>query len=213
MRNLIIRILKAFFDFIFFLFGRKEGKSFFTHLSDRIYSAWICRKIGCRHVTFFRKINLICGAKYIYIGEGTVFRKMPVLTAVYKYFDQEFTPSIIIGRNCNFGDYVNITSTNKIIIGDNVLTGRWVTITDNNHGDNSFEQLSTPPILRPVCSKGPVIIDDNVWIGDKATILPGVTIGQGAVIAANTVVTKYVPPFSVVAGNPGRIIKSIKPEN
>lgn len=56
-------------------------------------------------------------------------------------------------------------------------------------------------------SKGPVIIGKNVWIGDKATILPGVTIGEGAVIAANSVVSKNVPPFSVVGGIPARIIK------
>ena len=51
------------------------------------------------------------------------------------------------------------------------------------------------------------MIGDNVWIGDKATVLPGVTIGDGAVIAANAVVTKDVPAFTVVAGNPARIIK------
>ena len=54
-----------------------------------------------------------------------------------------------------------------------------------------------------------MIIGDNVWIGDKATILPGVTIGEGAIIAANAVVTKNVPAFSVAAGNPAKIIKSV----
>jgi acetyltransferase-like isoleucine patch superfamily enzyme len=65
----------------------------------------------------------------------------------------------------------------------------------------------TAPIKRSLFSKGPVIIGDNVWIGDKATILPGVSIGNGAVIAANAVVTKDVPAYSVAAGNPARIIK------
>ena len=58
-----------------------------------------------------------------------------------------------------------------------------------------------------IVSKGPVVIGDNVWIGDKVTVLPGVTIGDGAVIAANAVVTKDVPAYSVVAGNPAKIIK------
>ena len=63
------------------------------------------------------------------------------------------------------------------------------------------------PNDRDVVSKGPVVIGNNVWIGDKATILPGVTIGDGAVIAVNAVVTKDVPVYSVAAGNPARIIK------
>ena len=63
------------------------------------------------------------------------------------------------------------------------------------------------PTKRPITSKGPVVIGNNVWIGDKATILPGVTIGDGAVVAANAVVTKDVPSYSVVGGNPARIIK------
>ncbi|MBQ4055965.1 MAG: hypothetical protein IJD32_02545 [Bacteroidaceae bacterium] len=64
-----------------------------------------------------------------------------------------------------------------------------------------------PPRLRNVTSKGTIVIKDNVWIGDKATILPNVTIGEGAVIAANSVITKDVPPYSVAAGNPAIIIK------
>ena len=64
--------------------------------------------------------------------------------------------------------------------------------------------------MRFVTSKGPVIIGNNVWIGDKATVLPNVTIGDGAVIAANAVVTKDVPPYSIVAGNPAKVIKQTK---
>lgn len=56
-------------------------------------------------------------------------------------------------------------------------------------------------------SKGGVHIGKNVWIGDKATILPGVSIGEGTVVAANAVVTKDVPPFCVVGGNPARVIR------
>ena len=59
-------------------------------------------------------------------------------------------------------------------------------------------------------SKGPVIIQDNVWIGEKATILPGVTIGEGAIIGANSVVTKDVPAKSLVVGCPAKIVKTLK---
>lgn len=67
--------------------------------------------------------------------------------------------------------------------------------------------MDMPPTQRPIYSKGPVVIGDNVWIGDKATILPNVSIGKGAIIAANSVVTKDVPEYSVFAGNPAKIIK------
>lgn len=94
--------------------------------------------------------------------------------------------------------------------GDNLLTGLWVTITDNSHGKTDYNTLQQPPLMRMVTSKGPVIIGSNVWIGDKATILPNVTIGDGAVIAANSVVTKDVPVYSVVAGNPAKVVKQVK---
>lgn len=82
-----------------------------------------------------------------------------------------------------------------------------MTITDNSHGETDYSSLNLPPGKRPITSKGPVVIGNNVWIGDKATILPGVTIGDGSVIAANAVVTKDVPAFSVVAGNPAHVIR------
>lgn len=120
---------------------------------------------------------------------------------------QSFHPELTIGSHCSFGAYNHITCTNKVTIGDNLLTGKWVTITDNSHGATDYASLQIEPIRRPIVSKGPVTIGNNVWIGDKATILPGVNIGDGAVIAANCVVTKDVPAYCVVAGNPGRVMK------
>lgn len=149
----------------------------------------------------------LIGKKYIKIGNNTKIGRHAVLTAWYK--SESFHPCITIGSSCNIGEYCHITCVNKIVIGDGVLTGRWITITDNSHGRTTFEDLQKPPLKRSIISKGPVVIEKNVWIGDKATILPNVTIGEGSIVAANTVVTKDVPPYSVVAGNPGRIIKTI----
>lgn len=59
-------------------------------------------------------------------------------------------------------------------------------------------------------TKGPIIINDNVWIGEKATICPGVTIGKGSIIGANAVVTKSIPPYSVAVGCPAIIIKQLE---
>ena len=150
------------------------------------------------------------GEKYISIGKGTTINKGVILTAWDKYGEQSFTPSIKIGDNCSIGEYAHITACKEIIIGNNVLTGRRIYISDNAHGNSSKEEIDIPPIKRPLYVKGPVIIDDNVWIGERVCILSGVHIGKGAIIAANAVVTHDVPPASIVGGVPAKIIKTIK---
>ena len=90
-----------------------------------------------------------------------------------------------------------------------MLTGRYVYISDNNHGDTEFDTLKIRPLRRKLSCRGDVIIGNNVWIGDKVAILSGVTIGDGAIIASNAVVTKDVPPYSVVGGVPAKIIKQV----
>lgn len=119
------------------------------------------------------------------------------------------TPEIRIGNHVSLGEYSHITAAANVRIGNGVLTGRYVLITDNAHGASQRDVLETPPLLRSVVTKGPVIIEDNVWIGDKATILSNVHIGRGAVIGANAVVTKDVPAYAVVGGNPAGILKQL----
>jgi acetyltransferase-like isoleucine patch superfamily enzyme len=119
-----------------------------------------------------------------------------------------FTPSISIGSDVSLGEFNHITAINSISIGDGVLTGRWVTISDNAHG-NLDDDTALMPSERDLYSKGSVTIEDNVWIGDKVTILPNVRIGEGSVIGANSVVTKDIPPFCVAAGNPAKIIRKL----
>ena len=152
----------------------------------------------------------LLGEKYISIGKGTTIYKGCILTAWDKYREQTFTPLIKIGNNCNIGEYAHITACKEIIIGNNVLTGRRIYISDNAHGNSSKEEIDIPPIKRPLYVKGPVIIEDNVWIGERACILSGVHIGKGAIIAANAVVTHDVPSGCIVGGVPAKIIKYIK---
>ena len=72
--------------------------------------------------------------------------------------------------------------------------------------------MDIAPLKRQVVSKGPVIIGDNVWIGEKSTIVANVKVGQGSIVAANSVVTKDVPPYCVVAGCPAKIVKKLNDE-
>ncbi|MCQ2214306.1 MAG: acyltransferase [Bacteroidales bacterium] len=132
-----------------------------------------------------------------------------MLSCWEEYNGQKYSPCIVVGKNSCIGDYSHLTSIYGITIGDNLLMGRFVLISDNNHGSGIVEESTTPPILRPLVSKGGIVIGNNVWIGDKSTILSGVTIGDGSIIAANSVVTKNVPPNSIAAGIPAKVIKRI----
>ncbi len=118
-------------------------------------------------------------------------------------------PTLTIANGLSLGQYCHITCANSITIGDNLLTGRFVLISDNSHGESTFEAMCQPPLVRTVASKGTIEIGNNVWIGDKATIMAGVSIGDGAIIAANSVVTHNVPAYSVAAGIPAKTIKSL----
>jgi acetyltransferase-like isoleucine patch superfamily enzyme len=122
---------------------------------------------------------------------------------------RNFNPEISIGDGVIMNTDVHIGCINKIVIGNNVLFASRIYITDHSHGEITKEALSLPPSLRPLRTKGPVIIKNNVWIGEGVAILPGVTIGENSIIGANSVVTKCFPNNCVLAGNPAKVLKII----
>lgn len=89
-------------------------------------------------------------------------------------------------------------------LGKCVLIGPNVYISDQNH---TYSDISVPIMQQGYTTKGPLSIGDNTWIGTHACIIGNITIGKGCVIGANSVVTKDVPDYSVVVGNPGKIVK------
>jgi acetyltransferase-like isoleucine patch superfamily enzyme len=226
-KSTILNVIKIFFSFLPKYPVVKEKRSYYSSV---LRSLWVQSEFkSCGIGVRFRKIGLLKGEAYISIGEKTFFSDGIYLTAwdTYKVSDkslpydgiiddvknsdglyiQKLSPKLTIGSNCNFGAYNHITCTNEVTIGNNVLTGKWVTITDNSHGKTDEESLKTPPALRPIVSKGKVFIGNNVWIGDKATILAGVTIGEGAIIQAASCVTKDVPPMAIAGGHPAKVFK------
>ena len=179
---------------------------------NSLYSLWLSNFIGS--VGKNSKIYYPCklwggGSKQIIIGEDTTIHGHCILGCWIKYANETFNPSIVIGNDCNIGEHTHITSINKIAIGSGVLTGRYVYIGDNSHGGLSIEEANIPPIRRKLQSKGEVVIGNNVWIGDKATILAGVHIGDNVIVGANSVVTKDVPSNCMVAGCPARVVKQL----
>ena len=109
---------------------------------------------------------------------------------------------ISIGNNSMIGADAIIGSAAEVKIGSNVLMGPQVLIYTSNHGTSR----GMPMRLQPL-HFAPVTIGDDVWIGARCILLPGVTVGDGAVIAAGAVVTKDIPAYAVVAGVPARVLR------
>lgn len=150
----------------------------------------------------FRNFNKISIGKNSCVGRRAII-------AVHETRDYS-NPEVVIGSRVNVGDDCFISCINKIYIHNGVRLGRKVMINDNNHGNAIKEDLLKCPIDRKLISKGPIIIEKNVWIGEMSIILSGVHIGEGAIIAANAVVTKDVPPFAIVGGVPAKILKIVE---
>lgn len=183
-----------------------------SRFRDTLYTMWIRNFIGS--VDNSSRIFCPCrlcggGNKNIHIGFNTIIQSHCILGCWTRYAGQVYTPQIIIGDDCNIGEHTHISAIDKIEIGNGLLTGQYVYIGDNSHGGLSWEEATTPPILRKLHSKGNVKIGRNVWIGDKAAILSGVTIGDNVIIGANSVVTHDVPSNTIAGGIPARIIKTL----
>jgi acetyltransferase-like isoleucine patch superfamily enzyme len=111
-----------------------------------------------------------------------------------------------LGENSYISSFCVIGVNEKIIIGNDVMIADCVSLRDTDH---NFGRVDIP-----MCNQGmntaPIIIQDDVWIGHGAVITKGVTIQSGSIVAANAVVTKDVPPYSIVAGVPAKILRSRK---
>jgi acetyltransferase-like isoleucine patch superfamily enzyme len=124
---------------------------------------------------------------------------------------------IEIGNDCYIGEFAKIWSAKKIHIGNRVLISHNVNVFDSlTHPVKATERhqqfLAIASIGHPSqidLGEEAVYIDDDVWIGAMSIILKGVTIGEGAIVGAGSVVTKDVPPWAIVAGNPAKIIREI----
>jgi len=108
-----------------------------------------------------------------------------------------------MGHNSSIGPYSYIGCSGYIEIGNNVMISPRVSIYSENH---NFDDVNVPMIDQGV-TRSFVKIEDDCWIAANSIILAGVTVGRGAVVAAGSVVTRDVPPYSVVAGNPAKIVK------
>ena len=120
------------------------------------------------------------------------------------------TKKIIFGENVQINDYVHISAMGHVSIGDNVLMASHIYIADNSHGYYKGDENDTNPVIPPIKRPyhiSPVSIGKNSWIGEGVFIMPGVTIGEGCIIGAHSVVNRDIPAFCIAVGSPAIPIK------
>lgn len=167
-------------------------KTKFIYILYTIFAAWLPEsrhsKAGRYLRSFFaRKIIKKC-------GNNVNFEK-----------NARFTPLLSIGDNSGVG--INCEINGCVTIGNDVMMGPEVVIYTSGH---SHKRTDIPMRLQGFSNAKPVEIGDDVWLGRRAIILPGVCIGNGSIIGAGAVVTKDIPPFSVAVGVPAKVIKDRK---
>ncbi len=163
-----------------------------------------CRKVG-EGVTFEINFPLILGYGSIVLGDRVRIGGNVALIVSYKVNPD---PTIVIGNDVYLGYATVLSCADRIVIGNRVLIAERVTIFDNNnHPLDPQARARNLPVEKE--NIAPVIIEDDAWICAGATILRGVSIGHGAIVAARAVVTRDVPSMTVVAGSPARVVKRI----
>lgn len=150
---------------------------------------------------FDRVLMLIFRSLFNKIGNNVVFHP---INSVFSY------RNISIGNNVSIGEYAYFMATiSHIYIGNNIAFAPKVTIRGGNHSSHLVGKLMIDYKNSDKKEEDdqPVYIQDDVWIGTNVTILKGVTIGRGSIVGAGSVVNRDVPPYSIVAGIPAKVIK------
>lgn len=172
----------------------------YKKIANKIYTLWVSRKFAsCGKSYFFNTVSIL-NPRQISIGENCLFHDGVWLSA---QVTPECKGRIEISDGVFISNGAMISSAYKIKIGSGVTLGSYCMILDNNH------RIDNPnlSVMKQGLSGKAVEIGDNVWIGGHAVVLPGVRIGQGAVVGAGSVVTKSVGDYQIVVGNPARPIR------
>jgi acyl-[acyl carrier protein]--UDP-N-acetylglucosamine O-acyltransferase len=185
--------------------AQNPGSSTFDFVMNIIRGSWriLMAKIYLRKVTHLGKMVSVNG-KPIVDNQGEMIfgdevRVWSPIVRAQLYTGKK--GKLIVGRNARLNG-VHIDARELVQIGENVRIAPYTIILDSDF-HNTKDHFSDG-------ASSPVIIEHDVWIATRATILKGVTIGHGSVIAAGSVVTKSIPPKSVAGGVPARVIKKIE---
>lgn len=165
------------------------------------------------------KIDLprsISGADRMFVGDHVELGPGCFLIAVTSYPSrkmaspefpmepQTFEPTLRIGNRVTATAGLQIFVQRSVEIGDDVMFASNVFINDGSHG---YDSATVPYRYQPITRIAPIRIGGGCWIGQNVVIMPGVTIGENALIGANSVVTRDIPPRSIAVGTPARVVK------
>lgn len=172
------------------------------------------KEIGLSETIFFLKyrIKYAYKMKFGYFVHKKAKLENRKLIEIKKYAEiqeyviiKTFRNSVKIGKFTQINPFTVIYGGNGVIIGDNVMIAPHCMIASGNH---DYKQLDIPMRHAGDLSKGPILIEDGVWIGANSTIVDGVTVGHNSVVSANSVVIKNVAPFDIVGGVPAKVISN-----
>jgi len=152
----------------------------------------------------FGKDCLILGKENMSIGANSWFGKGCEFIAYNSHFEQKLDSNLKIGDNVRITSRCRITCAGNITIENDVLIAPDCFITDHNHGMDPT--ILGGYSLQPIIVKD-VHIKEGVWLGQRVSVMPGVTIGAHSIVGANSVVTHDVPDYAMVVGTPAKVIK------
>ena len=150
----------------------------------------------------------ISGRNHVKVGKRSFIRSGLRIQAITEYAGFTYQPRIEIGDDVYIGGNAYFTAIDKISIGDGSVLSEQVYITDEFHGMDPHSGLI---MQQPLTSKGPVIIGRSCFLGYRAAIMPGVTLGDHCVVGANSTVTRSFPEYSMIGGSPARLLKQYSP--
>lgn len=185
------------------VFCRKMSK-IFEPLLRLILIIKIMRRNKGSYIAIRTKL-LLKSIDAIKIGKGSCISEFSTIIINDDRNNSFRGSELIIGENTYIGEYNNIRAGGgRIIIGDKCLISQHITITASNHSIRQGIYIADQPWSTV---NNYVIIGNDVWIGANAIVLPGVNIGDGAVIGGGSVVTKDIPANAIAVGNPAKVIK------
>ena len=167
-------------------------------------------KLISKNIRLIRFPIDIRGGKFISFGEKFTSGKRCRIEAEVSIDNVDKNIRLFFGKNIQINDDVHITANEKVVIEDNVLIASKVYISDCSHGSYGRNDIHDYPLSIPkdrLIYSSPVIIKKNVWLGEHVSVLMGVTIGEGSIIGANSVVSRDIPAYVIAVGIPAKVIK------
>jgi acetyltransferase-like isoleucine patch superfamily enzyme len=147
--------------------------------------------------------------RYIQVGSRSTIKAHAWLSAIPMYAGRRYDPKLTIGSDVYIGHHACITCIDRVDIADGCVLSEQVYIADSFHG---IDPRDGPIMKRPLGSNGAVLLGRGTFLGYRASVLSGVTLGEHCIVGAHAVVTRSFPAFTMVAGIPARPIKTYNHE-